>query len=87
MQERRQKVNRPTGDEAGAAVLPGRTTGYTDVVQFILAQATVRPTTYRNVGIVIAPADNAMHIASLIGAHDIDDVSRPGVLVQHQLAC
>ena len=84
MQERRQKVNRTTGDEAGAALLQGRTTGYTDVVQFILAQAAVRPTTYGNVRIVIAPADNAMYIVGLIGAHDIDDVSRPDVIVQDQ---
>jgi shikimate dehydrogenase len=59
----------------------GRTTGYTDVVQFILAQAAVRSTAYWQVGIVIAPSDDAMRIAGFIGTHDIDDVSRPGVIV------
>jgi len=81
MQERWQKVNRATGDEARAALLKSRPTGYTDIVQFILTQATVCPTAYRRVGIVITAADNAMYIAGLIGAHDIDDVSRPGMIV------
>jgi hypothetical protein len=84
MQERRQKVNRATGDEAGAALQESRPTGYTDIVQFILTQATVRPTTYGHVGIVIAPADDPLRIAGFIGAQDIDDVSRPGMIVQDQ---
>jgi hypothetical protein len=81
MQERWQKVHRTTGDKASAALLKGWTTGYTDIVQFILAQATVCSTTYGHMGIIIAPADNSVHIAGFIGTHDIDDVTRPGMIV------
>jgi hypothetical protein len=81
MQKRWQQVNRATWNEARAALLKGRPTGYTDIVQFILTQATVRPATHRHVGIVITSADNAMYIAGFIGAHNIDDVSRPGMIV------
>ena len=49
MQERWQQVNSATGERVRAALLKSRPIGDTDVMQFMLTQTAVRPTTHGNV--------------------------------------